>query len=331
MESKRRQLLKVLRAALVLFALLPLAARADSPPADVRVEPFPIKVGIDLWPGYFPVLIARELGFFAQRGLKVEVVVPENTATMMDRFAAGDLDVICVALGDVFTLKQRVPGLRVPMITDESAGGDALLSLHPLPASLKGLKIGTNLNGFGELLVREFLAARHVRLDDVTLVQMDAASAGAALRDGRVDIAHTWEPYVSEVAAYQDARVIFSSRDTPGLIPDATVFNPRLLAQPRQAKAFIAAWQEAVDWWQANRHEGDKIAERALYLMPNTTRLEGLKLYDRQANRLAFRPGRDRRSLFQVTREYLAYFREKQRIDPALKPEDILEPGLLPR
>lgn len=290
----------------------------------------PVHVAIDLWPGYYPVVIGKEKGFFSQRGIAVDVVVPENTDHMLQAFAAGEIDVVCVALGDVFAFRERVPSLRVVLISDESSGGDALLSLKPLPAKLKGLRIGTNTNGFGELFVRAFLQQNQTDLKDVVLVNQEASDAGVMLKQDKVDIAHTWEPYVSELTGYQDAIVVFSSAQTPGLIPDAVVMHGSLLQKPAVAKAFVAGWLESAEWWLSHRHNGNRIVEHALVMMPNTVNLEGIRLFDTSANRKAFRKNDSPLSLYRIGQTYIDYFREKGVLKLAIKPEEILTPDFLP-
>lgn len=289
-----------------------------------------VRVAIDLWPGYYPVVIAQKQGYFAKRGLQVDYTIPENTDKMLEAFAAGQFDVVCVALGDVFALKEKVPSLRVVLVSDESAGGDALLSLKPLPQNLKGLRIGTNLDGFGALFVREFLRQHQATVQDVALVQQEASDAVVMLKESRVDIAHTWEPYVSELTGYHDAIVVFSSARTPGLIPDAVVMHGNLLQQPERAKAFVAAWLEASQWWISNRHAGNRIAERALLLMPNTVNLEGIRLLDAAANRELFGRGDAPGPLYRTTQQYIDFFREKGVIKTAMTPDDVILSTLLP-
>ena len=290
----------------------------------------PIRVAIDLWPGYYPVVIGEQEGFFAQRGLKVHVSVPENTDQMLQNFAAGEVDVVCVALGDVFAFREKVPSMRVVLVSDESSGGDALVSLKPLPKKLKGLRIGTNLNGFGELFVRAFLAQNNTRLQDVELVNQEASDAAVMLKQGKVDIAHTWEPYVSELTAYQDAIVVFSSAETPGLIPDAVVMHGDLLAKPLVAKAFVSGWLAAAEWWLGHRHDGNRVVERALVMMPNTVNLEGIRLFDTTANRRAFRRNDSTQSVYRAVQTYIDYFSEKGVLKAPVAPGDILLPDLLP-
>jgi len=171
-----------------------------------------LSVGIDLWPGYYPVILARQLGYFDEAGLSVNVVLPEATDNMLKDFQSQKLDLVCVAMGDAFALKKDAPNLKVIMITDESAGGDALMAKDPSLDPLKGKKIGTNLNGFGEIFLEAFLKTKGLTRNDVTLVHQEAAGAIHYLQDGRADVVHTWEPYVTEIISYHVGEIVFDSR-----------------------------------------------------------------------------------------------------------------------
>lgn len=288
-----------------------------------------IKVGIDLWPGYYPIVLAKKLGFFEKRNLEVDFVLPEATDNMLGKFTSGELDLVCVAMGDAFSLYQQDSGLRVVMITDESAGGDALLS-NDISQNYNGKRIGTNLKGFGELFIKSFMLQNNINPASVSLVQLDAAEAVHALQSGRVDVAHTWEPYVTEIESFKLGEVIFDSSETPGLIPDALLANGRFIKNnPVALKSFVNAWLEASEWWQANLQEGNQIIESEMVMMPNSVNLKGIRLYSRKDNLLAFQQGDDMTSLYHVTQKYIDYFIAKGVIKPGFRPSDILNPSFI--
>ena len=289
-----------------------------------------VRVGIDLWPGYYPIVLAKELGYFKQQGLEVEFVLPEATDNMLDDFVSGKLDMVCVAMGDAFSLYTKDPGLRVIMITDESAGGDALLVKSGL-GNLKGKTIGTNLNGFGELFVNAFLQSKGLSRDDVKLVHQEASDAMAYLNEGKAHVVHTWEPYVTEIVSFKVGNVVFDSSHTPGLIPDSLLVNGKFRkAHPDRIRRFVAAWLQAAEWWLANRSKGDSLVEPELLLMPGSVNLDGVRLYTAASNRATFKPGTDMKSLYYVTQKYIDFFVEKEMLKPEMKPEDILDSSYLP-
>lgn len=291
----------------------------------------PIKIGIDLWPGYYPLVLAKYLGMFEKHGLDVDIVLPESTDNMLDNFTDGKLDMVCVAMGDAFSLYKKDPNLRIVMITDESNGGDALMADSGL-SRIKGKRIGTNLNGFGELFVKRFLKSRDVDTDSVSFVQLEAADALISLQSNKIDIAHTWEPYVTEIKSFNKGSVIFDSSQTPGLIPDALLANDLFIKnKPKELKLFIKVWLDAAQWWLDNSEKGNEIIESELVMMPNSVSLKGVKLYNKKANIQAFKTRKDMTSLHHVTGLYIDFFENKGTIPSGLKPHNIIDGQFLPQ
>lgn len=282
-----------------------------------------INIAIDLWPGYYPVIIARQLGLFAQRGLTVNISYPQNTDLMLKQFAAHELDAVCVAAGDLVLGHRDNLAARIVMISDLSAGGDALLSLERLPNTLNGLRIGTNMGGFGELFVEQFVSDYGSDVADVKLLNLDASQAYEKLASGELDIAHSWEPYVSE-AKSRGAKVVYTSRQTPGLIPDILAFNGEFIQQhPQQVRLFIEAWLEAVDWWLSNTEQGNLLVMKALQL-DSPISLEGIRLMDRESNVASFN-GQSARALPAVIRRYINLFVRRGYIDTSFPVDEIID------
>lgn len=289
-----------------------------------------INVGIDLWPGYYPIILAKHLGLFKKRGLTVNYILPESTDNMLGKFIARELDMVCVAMGDAFSLYNQDNDLRIVMITDESAGGDALLA-RDKNISITNTTIGTNLKGFGELFVQEFLKQKNVNPKSVKIVQQEASNAVNALQTNKVDIVHTWEPYVTDAVSYNVGRVIFDSSKTPGLIPDALLANGNFIKQhPEQLSLFIEAWLEASQWWVQNRYKGDSIIESEMVMMPGSVNLGGVKLYNKNDNIKAFKLGSGMQSLGYVTQIYIDFFVQKGSLNKGVKPKDILDDRFIP-
>ena len=292
-----------------------------------------IKVGIDLWPGYYPIIIAQQQGYFAEQDLDVSYVLPEETNNLMHMFSEQQIDLLCVAMGDAFSLYDKDPDMRVVMITDESYGGDALLRKGPLPKPGQTVRIGTNLNGFGELFIREYLKRSGYFAEDIQLVQQEASQAMTYLRNNQAHIVHTWEPYVSDISNYYGADILFDSSETPGLIPDALLANGQFIKQkPEAIKKFIVAWFKGVDWWKENRALGDQIIEQELLLIPGSLSLRGTKLYSLKDNQLAFSAQDSMKSIQYVANIYLDFFKSKKKFQrlPA-RADDIVTGRFLPR
>jgi len=273
----------------------------------------PVKVGIQLWPGYYPLLIAQHKGFFKELGLDLEYVLSEDYQQLSGMFNSKKIDLFCTPLGDGFALYDHDPSSKVVMVINESVGGDALLIKHPLAKVKRPIKIGTNLDRFGELFVRQYMKVHDLHDGDVEFIQQQGSQALDFLRSQKADIVHTWEPYVSELKLYYGTTSIFDSSQTPGLIIDALFANGSFLqARPKDMKKFISGWLKGAAWWLANRKEGDEYLEGKLLLLPGTLSLKGIKLFTLKDNINAFQDQEGSRSIYHSANIYREFFAYKQ-------------------
>jgi NitT/TauT family transport system substrate-binding protein len=274
-------------------------------------------------------VLADELGYFRDAGLNVTISLPGNTDRMLAEFAADQQDLIAVALGDLINLTRNRDGVLLLLVSDESAGGDAVLQRAGAALDQPGLKVGTNLGGFGELFVREFLSRRGIDANSVQWTNIDASAVPAALAAGDIDLGHCWEPYVSEAEA-GGALKLFSSADTPGLIPDV-IATSREMAERRgdDLRAFNGAWFRALDWWRATPVDGNRRIEQRLKLEPGSLSLRGIRLLDLADNRRALGaagpPG-----LEAVIDRYSAFFVSRGSLTRPVQAAQMMDPRLLP-
>ena len=200
--------------ALVLaLALAPLAARAE------RVA---LMVGGIEKQIYLPLILARELHYFADEGLEVEILSEPAGAEAADEMLAGaaqgvigfyDHTIQLQALGkytqSVVQLS-RVPG-EVELVS----------SRHPEVrgmADLRGMRLGvTGLGSSTDFLTEYLLVRAGLRMRDVTPVPVGAGDTLiAALRQDHVQAAMTTEPTVSRLVGTGEARVLVDLRDVEG-------------------------------------------------------------------------------------------------------------------
>ncbi len=295
---------------LALSAMTVIALLASCSGASPSSQPATLRLAFDYWPGYYPALIAIEKGYFAEDNLTVTAIKPENTNALMADFLAGKYDMMAVSLGDVITLTQTNSDIYFLLIADESAGADAVLANNTIQSveDLRGKSIGTNLGGFGEFFISTYLKSKGVQPSEVSLVQMDAAEAPAKLKSGALDAASTWEPYVSQ-AVKDGNKVLFTSADTPGLIPDGIVIRGAVVREkPEAVQAFVKNWFRAVDYWKQNPQEGNAAAAKQLGIDPSEISLEGIKLHDLKNNQALFTDDGSATSIYPVAKLYVDFF-----------------------
>jgi NitT/TauT family transport system substrate-binding protein len=316
------------RAGALALLMLCLAACREPPP-----EPVPLRLGMDLWAGYFPAVIAERRGRMAAEGVALEVVPTSDTNALIAEFAAGRYDLIGVSLGDAITLSRSRPDIVVLLVADESAGGDQLLRAASVPAEAPSgdapLRFGTNLGGFGELFIRAWQEREGIAAGQVVWTNIDASDVPAALAEGRIDYGHTWQPYAGRATA-AGAVPVFTSADTPGLILDVVLTTRAALQrEPAAMRGFMRAWFEAERAWRADPAAGHAIAADALGLDVAAVSLDGIKLYSLHDNRQTMTGGADA-PLASLIDRYADFFVRNGSLSTPPSAATMFDPTLLP-
>lgn len=325
----RQLVLPVQLKANTLWMLLVLSLLSGFTFADNKSSAVSLRVGMDLWPGYYPLVIAKQQQLFNPKLVNVSYRIPENTNQMLQDFIRGDLNIVCVALGDLMPIIGQIPDSKIIMVADLSAGGDGLLAMSALDELSPPIRIGTNLGGFGEVFIEQFIQDYNISRDQITLVDLDASEALQRLQQGDVEIAHSWEPYLSR-AERQGARLLYTSRQTPGLIPDVVIARGDLIQQQPQAlQHFVQGWLRASEWWHLFPHRGNQILLQTLPIEKPVSS-KGVKLMGLRENIEAMGDGRSPRYLGKAVKRYVDYF-YPQGINNDTTAKDFYTAQFLPR
>ncbi len=273
----------------------------------------------------------RELGYYAREGVAVAVIYTEDTEPQIADFTAGKYDGMALPIGSLIVASGHHPDIRVVFAIDESVGGDAVVANPAITgiAGLRGKVIGATLGGFGELFVERMLEAGGLTRAEVTLINTDANLVPDQLRAGVIDAGQAWEPYVSRVVQ-SGGRVLYTSRETPGLIIDTLQFRAAVLRErPEDVRAFLRAILRAVEHWRAHPEEDNTIIARALGIPLAEVQALGLKLLDLADNRRAF----DREhpeSLYRSARAYIDFYIRTGSLGRLPDLDALIDPSFLP-
>jgi NitT/TauT family transport system substrate-binding protein len=292
----------------------------------------PLQIGLDLWAGYYPALLADQLGFFRDEHVAVEISLPEDTDQLLVDFAAGSLAGIGVAAGDTINVLEVNPEARIVLFSDVSDGADMVLALPPIdvPEDLAGKSVGTNLGGFGEVLIRQMLDQHGVPSARVKLLNVDAAQAVDRLIAGEVAAVHTWEPYATRARA-AGARVVYTSRQTDGLVLDGFLFSGETLrSRPEAVRRFLRAWFRAIDHWATHPADDDRLLEKRLAVPAGSINLTGIRLLTLAEEHRLFEHGPNNRSAYHVLEQYVDYFLRRGTLSAAPDLERVLDARFLP-
>ncbi|MEZ2230730.1 ABC transporter substrate-binding protein [Microcoleus sp.] len=290
----------------LIICLLLIACRSTTPPA---VKQPPLKVACITFVGYRPAIIAQEKGFFKAQGIDVELSYVEYAQLQQADFSAGKYDGIGLTLGDFMILSATHPDMQTVMVVDETTGADVVVAQPQIKtvADLKGKKLGANLGGFSEVFVTEMLKTANLTSDDVNLVKFDALEIPQRLQSNSIQAGHTWEPFLSE-ALKLGAHILYTSKQTPGLILDLVAFRGEAIrSRPQDIRAFVRGWLQALSYWEANIQEGNALVSKTLKIPSNTLSLEGVNLTDFEENQKLFQ-STNPNSIYNTAKKYADFF-----------------------
>lgn len=229
----------------------------------------PLVVGVPLWPGFGAQYVAQELNLFKEAGLDVEEVffpvqTDSNTALL-----AGKVDLALTGVPDLITMVTKDPSLRLIMLCDYSNGSDGILGRQiTKPEDVKGKSVAREDLLIEILLLRRYLEQGGLTEEDVNILSMPAADAATAFASGKVDVAVTWEPYLSKAAQEGKGDIIFTTKDT-NIIADGFVTRDSVI-QERNAEivTYLNTINRAVDMIQNRDEKAVAIIAKRLGVTP---------------------------------------------------------------
>lgn len=140
-------------------------------------------------PDHGPIIVAEELGYFADQGLDVEVVAPADPSDPPKMVAAGQAD-LAVSYQPQLHLQihEGLPLQRVGTLVATPLNCLLTLADGPIetPADLRGKKIGFSVGGVEEAVLSAIMNKYGMTLDDIELVNVNW-SLSPSLMSGQVD------------------------------------------------------------------------------------------------------------------------------------------------
>ncbi|UJF32251.1 ABC transporter substrate-binding protein [Paenibacillus hexagrammi] len=256
----------------------------------------PIKIALSPWPGWFVWYLVKEKGFFEKNGVNAELVWFPVYSDSLSALASGKVDANSQTLSDTLAPASKGIGLKGVLVNDNSNGGDGVVVKPEIQSlqDLKGKKVATELGTVDHLLMLTSLEKAGLAEKDVAYTNMTVNDAGPAFISGNLDAAVLWEPFLSKALASGKGKLLFSSADTPGLIPDLLVFREEVTKnRPEDVKKIINAWFDALDYWKANPEESLQIMAKAAEtpLDEYKAGVNSVKIFQIEDNLKAFQKG----------------------------------------
>ncbi|MBW4581265.1 MAG: ABC transporter substrate-binding protein [Tildeniella nuda ZEHNDER 1965/U140] len=280
---------------LIAFALVALfwtvactpQAANNNPTTTTAAPTQTLSVGTNPWSGYSGHHVAVKKGFYDQAGLKLQDTLFQTNSEEITAFLSGKLDVAWMTAGDVIQMAGKDPSLKIIFLCDYSNGSDGIIGRGiKAPAELKGKTLAREDVLFEKVLLRAYLEKGGLTEKDLVIKDLPAPDAATAFSARRVDVAVTYEPFMTKAAKEGGGEVIFSTKGT-NLIADVLVTRPDLIAN-RKAEliSFLKAADKGIKLLKAGDAEAIAAAAGKLGIKPEELReqLAGITLFDIEGN-----------------------------------------------
>lgn len=247
----------------------------------------PMRIAMNVWPGYEPLFLARHDGRLPESDYRL--VEFSNAAEVGRAFRNGSVEAACLTLDEVFYLVQAGADPVIVLVMDDSNGGDAVLARPGIRslADLRGRRVGVEVNAVETYTLTRALQQAGLELKDVVVVQLPNEKHISAFQSGEIDAVVTFEPVRSRLLAL-GAVDIFNSKQIPGEIVDVLVVQRAYVqAHPERIAGLRRIWFEALTRIVSAPRETAAIMARRQQMSPESFlgALSGLHFPDRDDNR----------------------------------------------
>lgn len=278
-----RVVLAVLVVVLLILLLRPKTAgeRAPGPSPDATARggaPTPVRVGYLSFVATLPYFVAESKGYFREEGISVRAELAATSNQLVSALAADQVDLVpALSAAPVFALEAASPG-RVRLISasivDAAHPFDAILVPNSAPittvAQLRGRRIGVFPGTTASRLLMRWLARERLDTTIITLVPLPPPQQLGALRAGRIDALHAYEPTTTIAQLAGGVRVLVPSVYAALLSPNpqgvAALGAAFVQRDPARAAAVVRAMDRAFAWVAAHPDSARRILAERLAL-----------------------------------------------------------------
>ncbi|MDX6804861.1 ABC transporter substrate-binding protein [Terrihabitans rhizophilus] len=225
-----------------------------------------IRVLSPTWPGFAPVFVAMDKGYFKELGLEVDLRFEDDRANVMAAYARGDIEADMRTVGEHQGRPRdaSTPGIIIGTI-DKSVGGDGVVADGSIAsvADLKGKTIAVEPNIPARLLLQMELKKAGLSLKDLQVKEIATADTVAVFADSSVAAVGTYEPFLSQAITAipnRKGKVLVSSKDSDIIVDVITARQDDLKANPKKYSNFLTGIYKAVDLYKSNPAEFIKLA-----------------------------------------------------------------------
>ncbi len=245
----------------------------------------PLKIGTNIWIGYEPLYIARELNYLKN----TKLVEYSSTTEVMWAFRNSIIDGVAVTLDEALGLLNEGYDMKIVIVCDFSNGADALLTKPNIFSinELKGKKVAVENSALGAYVLSRILDLHNLTPNDIHIVESQHIEHKKLYLDNIVDAVVTFEPIKTELIS-MGARELFNSKEIPNEIVDILCIRESYLKDNKKSvEDVIQAWFMGVDYIKNSPNEAINIIQQRTKLSKDDilTALSGIDFPNRDENR----------------------------------------------
>lgn len=260
-----------------------------------------LSIGHTTWVGYGTLYLARDLGYFKDAGLDLQLTTIEEASMYMAAQASGKLSGSASTIDEILKYRSKDFCFKAVAALDESHGGDGIVVQEGIAdmQGLKGKAVAVNEGSVSQFWLSYLLKKAGMSMSDIEVQNMTADDAASAFIAGHVPAAVTWEPNLTMVKQKGSGKVLVDSGETPGVIVDVVALDCDVIEkQPEDVKALVAGLYKAVEFTRSNPERAHEIMAKGVggYLSDPKDLAEaakGVKFYDQaMSEKLLGTPGK---------------------------------------
>ena len=226
-----------------------------------------MNLSIDEWVGYIPIVKGEAAGIYEKYGIDLNLYVINDSNQSSNALIKGELDGAGYTINRVAFLSEKFSnanfGVVMPYITNYSNGGDGIIAHSSIKTinDLVGAKVGvpqfTESHAMFVWFVNnsDLTQKEKDEIIDNLVLMSSAEETAKAFFAGQIDVAATWQPYLTQAEEMTDAHVLFSTANSTKLIMSGIIFSEEYAKEnPELISKFIDATLEASELYGSNEY-----------------------------------------------------------------------------
>lgn len=225
-----------------------------------------INLSIDEWVGYATILQAngglttQPGSIYDKLGINVNINIINDATQSSNALIKGDIDGAGYTINRLAFLSNKFTSsdtkITMPYITNYSNGGDGIIALSSIKTidDLVNAKIGVPQFSESQAMIVWFVNQSDLPQSDKdkiinNLILFETADETAkAFFAGQIDVAGTWQPYLTQAENMTDSHILFSTANSTKLIMSGVIFRDDFAkSNPELVSKFIDGTLQAID------------------------------------------------------------------------------------